>query len=335
MEFNNDRYSKMQYVRSGNSGLKLPRVSLGLWHNFGDFDDYENAKSMAITAFDAGITHFDIANNYGPPVGSAEVTFSKMMKTVFAGHRDEMIISTKAGYPMWDGPYGDGGSKKYLTASLDQSLKRTGLEYVDIFYHHRPDENTPVEETMNALSLLVKQGKALYVGLSNYKKHQLEKALPILRQQNTPCVIDQIRYNMLDRVMEDDTLPMLKSEGVGSIIFSPLAKGILTDKYLKGIPADSRAANPRSPFLKPEDITKQKRAHLNELNEIALQRGQSLAQMALSWVMRNEAVTSVLIGASRPQQITDCIGAMDSVSFSAEELKKIDMVCGEIIKSEE
>lgn len=315
----------MKYNRCGRSGLKLPIVSLGLWHNFGGVTFYENSREMARRAFDLGITHFDLANNYGPPPGAAEENFGRIIKADFQGYRDEMVISTKAGYTMWPGPYGDWGSKKYLIASLDQSLKRMGLDYVDIFYHHRPDPETPLEETMGALDLIVRQGKALYVGISNYKAEEARKAIRILKELGTPCLIHQARYSMLDRWVEDGLLSVLEEEEVGCIAFSPLTKGLLTNRYLTGIPADSRAAGP-SAFLKPDEITEELRGKLSALNALAVERGQTLAQMALAWVLRSGRVTSVLIGASKPSQVEDCVGVVNSLSFDPEELKKIDEI---------
>ncbi len=324
----NSRYSEMKYNRCGESGLKLPAISLGLWHNFGEVTLFETSREMVRKAFDFGITHFDLANNYGPPPGSAEENFGKILKLDFQGYRDEMIISSKAGYKMWEGPYGDWGSKKYLISSLDQSLKRMGLEYVDIFYHHRPDPETPLEETMAALDLVVRQGKALYIGLSNYKSQQAKEAFKILKRLGTPCLIHQPSYSMFNRwVEEDGLLDLLAEEGVGSIAFSPLAKGLLTDRYLNGIPADSRAAS-SSAFLQPDDITEDKVNKVRRLNELAKMRGQSLAQMALAWVLRGGKVTSVLIGASKVQQIVDCVGTIKRLAFSNEELEQIE----EIIK---
>jgi len=315
----------MTYARCGRSGLKLPILSLGLWHNFGGESTMENARAMIRRAFDLGITHFDLANNYGPPPGSAEVCFGRILRSDLGAWRDEMIISTKAGYLMWPGPYGEWGSKKYLVASLDQSLRRMGLEYVDIFYSHRPDPETPLEETMAALDLLVRRGKALYAGISNYKPPEARQAIEILRNLGTPCLIHQPSYSMLNRWVEEGLLDLLESEGVGCIAFSPLARGLLTDRYLAGIPADSRAAGP-SVSLKPEDINEAVRARLRRLNDIASSRGQSLAQMALAWVLRSGRVTSVLIGASRPSQIDDCAGVVRSPAFTREELAKIDAV---------
>ncbi len=324
----NFRYSEMKYNRCGESGLKLPVISLGLWHNFGEVTLFETSRAMIQKAFDLGVTHFDLANNYGPPPGSAEENFGKILRLDFQGYRDEMIISSKAGYKMWEGPYGDWGSKKYLISSLDQSLKRMGLEYVDIFYHHRPDSETPLEETMAALDLVVRQGKALYIGLSNYKSQQAKEAFKILKRLGTPCLIHQPSYSMFNRwVEEDGLLDLLAEEGVGSIAFSPLAKGLLTDRYINGIPADSRAAS-SSVFLKPDDITEDKVNKVRRLNELAKMRGQSLAQMALAWVLREGKVTSVLIGASKVQQIVDCVGTIKRLEFSNDELEQIE----EIIK---
>ncbi len=317
----------MRYVRCGRSGLKLPAVSLGLWHNFGGETPLENGRAMIARAFDLGITHFDLANNYGPPPGSAEESFGRILKSDFRAHRDEMIISTKAGYLMWPGPYGEWGSKKYLVASLDQSLARMGLPYVDIFYSHRPDPQTPLEETMAALDQVVRQGKALYAGISNYKVPEARQAIAILRRLGTPCLIHQPSYSMFNRWVEGGLLDLLEAEGVGSIAFSPLARGLLTDRYLEGIPADSRAAGP-STFLTPEEITEPVRNKIRRLNDIAAARGQSLAQMALAWVLRGGRVTSVVIGASKPGQIDDCVGALKSPEFSPEDLSRIDAVLG-------
>lgn len=318
-----ERYNKMQYKRCGNSGLKLPRVALGLWHNFGSIDSYENQKALIFKAFDLGITHFDIANNYGPIPGSAEENFGKMLKNELSGYRDELIISTKAGYTMWAGPYGDWGSKKYLVSSLDQSLKRLGLDYVDIFYHHRPDPETPLEETMEALSQIVRSGKALYVGLSNYQAEETKKASEILKANHTPCIIHQPRYNMFHRWVEDGLLDVLEEEGIGSIAFCPLAQGLLTDKYINGIPKDSRAAN-QSVFLQSKDVTQDVIDKVVKLNGIASNRGQSLAQMALSWVLRKDRVTTVLIGASKVKQIEDNVEIVNKLEFTNEELKAIE-----------
>ncbi len=320
---NQDRYTLMKYNRCGKSGVKLPAVALGLWHNFGGVTLFENSREMLRRAFDLGITHFDLANNYGPPPGAAEANFGKIIKQDFQRYRDELIISTKAGYTMWPGPYGDWGSKKYLVSSLDQSLKRMDLDYVDIFYHHRPDPETPLEETMAALDLIVRQGKALYVGISNYKAAEAREAIRILKRLGTPCLIHQASYSMFNRWVEAELLAALGEEGVGCIAFSPLAKGLLTDRYLNGIPVDSRAAG-SSIFLKPDDVTEEKIAKVRQLNEMAVSRGQSLAQMALAWVLRDARVTSVLIGASKPSQIDDCVGSINRLDFSDEELKRIE-----------
>ncbi len=320
-----ERYSGMQYNRCGKSGLKLSAISLGLWHNFGGVTVFENSREMMRRAFNLGITHFDLANNYGPPPGSAEENFGKIFKQDFQEYRDEMIIATKAGYDMWPGPYGNWGSKKYLAASLDQSLKRMGLDYVDIFYHHRPDPETPLEETMGALDLIVRQGKALYVGISNYKAEEAKKAIEILKRLGTPCLIHQASYSIFNRWVEAELLTVLQEEGVGCIAFSPLAKGLLTERYLKGIPADSRAAS-SSIFLNPDDISEEKMLKVRNLNEIAASRGQSLAQMALVWVLRDGKVTSVLIGASKPSQIDDCANAIKKLEFANEELEQIEKI---------
>jgi L-glyceraldehyde 3-phosphate reductase len=318
-----DRYDRMSYRRAGRSGLVLPAVSLGLWHNFGSVDPFENARAMALRAFDLGITHFDLANNYGPAPGSAEETFGRILHNDLAAHRDELIISTKAGWPMWPGPYGDGGSRKYLLASLDASLRRMGLEYVDIFYHHRPDPDTPVEESMAALDHAVRQGKALYAGISAYDPEGTAEALGILRDLGTPVVIHQPRYSILHRAPEDGLLDLLEEEGIGCIVFSPLAQGLLTDRYLDGIPADSRAARPES-FLPRENVTEEIRRRVRCLSEIAARRGQSLAQMAVAWVLRHETVTSALVGASRVEQVEANVAALDNTTFSADELEAID-----------
>ncbi|MGH8019907.1 MAG: L-glyceraldehyde 3-phosphate reductase [Opitutaceae bacterium] len=311
------------YRRCGRSGLKLPRLSLGLWHNFGDNFRFETSRALVLRAFDLGITHFDLANNYGPPPGAAEINFGRMLREDLAAHRDELIISTKAGYLMWDGPYGEWGSRKYLLSSLDQSLKRMGLDYVDIFYHHRPDPDTPLEETMGALASAVRAGKALYVALSNYDPAQTTAAARILRELGTPCLIHQPRYHMFARAIENGLLQTLEKEGIGCIPFCPLAQGLLTGRYLDGIPADARAArDPR--FLKPEDITEGKVAQLRELDAIAQRRGQSLAQMALAWVLRHPGVTTALIGASKESQIEDNVAAVANTRFSKEELAEID-----------
>jgi len=321
---NPERYQSMEYRRCGNSGLQLPAISLGLWHNFGDTTLFDNSRDMLLRAFDLGITHFDLANNYGPPPGSAETNFGRVLQQDLLPYRDEMVISSKAGYTMWEGPYGDWGSKKYLVASLNQSLKRMGLDYVDVFYHHRPDPNTPLEETMGALDLIVRQGKALYVGLSNYPAETARQAIAILRDLGTPCLIHQPKYSMFERWVEGGLLDVLQEEGVGSIAFSPLAGGLLTDRYLHGIPEDSRAAH--SQFLKPEAITEQKLGKIKQLNEMALARGQKLSQMALAWVLRGDRVTSVLIGASRISQIEDAVGMLENRHFSAEELSAIEKI---------
>lgn len=318
-----DRYESMPYRRCGRSGLKLPAISLGLWHNFGEEHSHGTMKKMCRTAFDAGITHFDLANNYGPPPGSAEVNFGEILRKDFKGLRDEMIISTKAGYDMWPGPYGEWGGRKYMLASLDQSLKRMGLDYVDIFYSHRFDPDTPLEETMGALDTAVRQGKALYVGISSYNAQRTREAAAILRQLGTPCVIHQPSYSMINRWIETDhLLDTLDEEGIGSIVFSPLAQGILTERYLDGVPKDSRAAEGR--FLKPSMLSDENLAKVRSLNAIAEARGQTLAQMALAWVLRGERVTSALIGASRPEQIEDCVGAVKNLTFSKGELRDID-----------
>ena len=322
---NEHRYETMKYLRCGKSGLLLPRVSLGLWHNFGSVDCYENMREILFEAFDSGITHFDLANNYGPSYGSAEENFGRILASDLRPYRDEMIISTKAGYDMWPGPYGNWGSRKYLMASLDQSLRRMGLDYVDIFYHHRPDPDTPLEETMNALSDIVRQGKALYVGLSNYRSDQLREAAAILRENKTPLLITQPRYNMFDRWVENDGLLDTAAEcGCGVICFSPLAQGLLTNRYLNGIPADSRAA--RNHFLKAENITEEKLLKIHRLQEIAEGRNQSLAQLALSWVLRENKVTSVLIGASRKSQIDDNVQILRHLEFTTDELNAIEKV---------
>jgi L-glyceraldehyde 3-phosphate reductase len=320
-----NRYEKIQYRRCGISGLKLPGISLGLWHNFGGVSNFENARAMLRRAFDLGITHIDIANNYGPPPGSAEETFGQVLKKDLLPYRQELVLSTKAGYGMWPGPYGDFGSRKYLISSLDQSLKRTGLDYFDIFYHHRPDPETPLEETMSALDFAVRSGRALYVGLSNYGPEQTRQAARILRQLGTPCLIHQPYYNMFGRWIEDGLTEVLDVEGIGCIPFSPLAQGILTNRYLDGIPADSRAGHGVF-FLKPKDVTDEKLDKVRRLNEIAQARGQTMAQMALAWVLRLPQVTSALIGASKPEQIDDAVGALARLEFSPEELARIDAI---------
>ena len=325
---NENRYSQMEYRRCGNSGLKLPLLSLGLWHNFGDTNSLERMAQLCETAFDGGITHFDLANNYGPPAGAAERNFGRLLKTIFAGHRDELVISTKAGYDMWDGPYGDGGSRKYLLASLDQSLKRLGVDYVDIFYHHRPDPETPLEETMGALAQAVRSGKALYVGLSNYDGETMRRAADILEQLHCPYIINQNRYSILDRETErNGILDASADRKKGVIIYSPLAQGMLTDRYLHGIPEDSRIRTDGR-FLKESVITEEKLAQIRTLNEIAAARGQTLAEMALAWILRDGKVTSVLIGASKPQQILDNIAALNNTTFTADELEAIDKASG-------
>ncbi|WLO85658.1 L-glyceraldehyde 3-phosphate reductase [Pantoea agglomerans] len=318
-----DRYQQMEYRRSGRSGIKLPAISLGLWHNFGDSTRVDNSRELLRHAFDLGITHFDLANNYGPPPGSAEENFGRIMREDFRAHRDELIISTKAGYTMWQGPYGDWGSRKYLVASLDQSLKRMGLEYVDIFYHHRPDPETPLEETMRALDHVVRQGKALYAALSNYPADLAAEAIAILRDLGTPCLIHQPRYSMFERTPEQGLIQTLGDAGVGCIAFSPLAGGVLTDRYLQGIPEDSRAAS-GSKFLNENQLTDEKMEKVRKLNAIAQQREQKLAQMALAWVLRDERVTSVLIGASKTAQIDDAVAMLARRQFSDSELAAID-----------
>jgi L-glyceraldehyde 3-phosphate reductase len=320
-----NRYQTMQYRRCGQSGLKLPAISLGLWHNFGDATLLENSRQLLQRAFDLGITHFDLANNYGPPPGSAERNFGRILQEDFLPWRDELIISTKAGYTMWDGPYGDWGSRKYRIASLDQSLSRMGLEYVDIFYHHRPDPQTPLRETMKALDHVVRQGKALYIGLSNYPAEVARQAIEILEDLGTPCLIHQPKYSMFERAPEEGLLDVLQHKGVGCIPFSPLAGGQLTDRYLNGIPADSRAAS-GSKFLNPEQITDKKLEKVRKLNALAENRGQKLSQMALAWILRHDAVTSVLIGASKTGQIEDAAGVLENCRFTAEELKTIDTI---------
>ncbi len=321
------RYEQMTYNRCGKSGISLPAVSLGLWHNFGEIDSYTNAKEIIHLAFDKGITHFDLANNYGPPVGSAETTFGKVLKEGFASYRDEMIISTKAGWKMWEGPYGDYGSKKYLVASLDQSLKRIGLDYVDIFYHHRPDPNTPLEETMAALDLIVRQGKALYVGISSYNAEETKVASKILKELGTPCLIHQPKYSMLDRWIEDGLLDVLEEEGIGCITFSTLAQGLLSNKYLNGVPSDSRAASGRgNGALEAGNISQEQLSIIKNLNELAAQRGQTLAQMALSWALRDARITSTILGVSKPEQLLDSIKCLENRHFEKEELERIDQI---------
>jgi len=320
-----NRYEKMKYRRCGKSGIKLPLISLGLWHNFGDNDDFENARNILRTAFDHGITHFDLANNYGPPYGSAEKNFGKIFAEDFKKYRDELIISSKAGWDMWPGPYGNFGSRKYLIASLDQSLKRMGLEYVDIFYHHRPDPKTPLEETMSALDQIVRQGKALYVGVSQYSPEDTSRAYEILKKQGTPFLIHQPRYNMMDRWVENGLLDTLERVGIGSIVFSPLEQGILTDKYLSGIPEDSRAAK-EGTYLNKSQITRKILEQVHKLNNIAKSRNQSLAQMAVAWLLKDERITSVLVGSSKVSQLKDNIHALDNLDFTNDELERIEVI---------
>jgi len=319
------RYNSMTYKRTGRSGLKLPLISLGFWYNFGGLDSFENGRAMARRAFDMGVTHFDLANNYGPPPGSAEETFGQLMKQDFHPYRDELIISTKAGYDMWPGPYGEWGSRKYMRASLHQSLKRMGLEYVDIFYSHRPDPDTPMEETMSALDAAVRQGKALYVGISSYSPEQTQEAAQILRQMGTPCLIHQPSYNMFDRWVENGLLDVLEQEGIGSIVFSPLAQGQLTDRYLNGIPQGARASKTERVWLTADDINSNI-GKIRKLNELAHKRGQKLSQMAIAWVLRKPQITSALIGASSVQQLEDNLAALNNLSFSADELTEIETI---------
>jgi L-glyceraldehyde 3-phosphate reductase len=325
---NSKRYKGMKYNRCGNSGVLLPIVSLGLWHNFGGVDTYENGKKMVCRAFDMGITHFDLANNYGPPPGSAEETFGKILKAELHGYRDEMIITSKAGYMMWDGPYGEWGSKKYLVSSCDQSLKRMGLDYVDIFYSHRPDPNTPLEETMGALDQIVRSGKALYAGISNYNAEESQEAIAILNDLGTPCLVHQPKYNMFTRTIEEGLLDVLEENGVGSVAFSPLFQGILTDKYLKGIPEGSRAALSHG-FLQPSQLTPEVLNKVKKLNKIAQERGQKMSQLALAWVLRDKRITSVIIGASKVSQIEDAVGIQANLKFSTEELSAIESILKE------
>lgn len=321
----NSRYDSMQYRRCGNSGLLLPAISLGLWHNFGGIDPLENGRAMLRRAFDLGITHFDLANNYGPPPGSAEENFGRILRADFSAHRDELIISTKAGWDMWPGPYGDWGSRKYLLASLDQSLRRMKLEYVDIFYSHRPDPQTPIEETMSALDQAVRSGKALYAGISSYDAQQTAAAADVLRQLGTPCLIHQPMYSMFERNIETGLLEVLEKEGIGCIAFCPLAQGLLTDRYLKGIPVDSRANKPDA-FLKKDDVTQDALTKVRALSELAKLRGQSVAQLALAWVLRDPRMTSALIGASRVEQVEQNVAALARLDFSSEELSRIDRI---------
>lgn len=325
---NDGRYDSMIYNRVGKSGLKLPAVSLGLWHNFGGVDVFENSRKLCRTAFDHGITHFDLANNYGPPPGSAEENFGIILKKDFKPYRDELVISTKAGWGMWPGPYGDWGSRKYLIASLDQSLKRMGLDYVDIYYHHRPDPRTPLEETVGALDHIVRSGRAFYVGISSYHPAETKKAAEMLRSLGTPCIIHQPKYNMFERWVEDGLIDELKKQGMGSIVFSPLAQGMLTDKYLNGIPEDSRAAKSHG-FLSKDALTSQRLDTIRKLNDLAKERGQKLAQMAIVWTLRHDVVTSALIGASKVSQIEDAVNALRNNSFTDEELKRIDNILSE------
>ena len=320
------RYDNIIYKRCGRSGLKLPPISLGFWYNFGGYDIFENCRAMVHRAFDLGITHFDLANNYGPPYGSAEKNFGQIFQKDLKPYRDELIISSKAGWDMWPGPYGNFGSRKYLIASLDQSLKRMGLDYVDIFYHHRPDPETPLEETMGALDYIVRSGKALYAGISQYKPEGTKQAAQILRSLGTPLLIHQPNYNMFDRWIEQGLLDVLKEEGVGSIVFSPLAQGLLTDKYLKDIPSDSRAGKEYIRFFNSDNVTEAKLAKVRKLNDLAKERNQSLAQMSLAWVLRQPVVTTALIGASKVSQIEDAIGALQNLNFSNDELKRIDEI---------
>ncbi len=321
------RYETMTYHRTGRSGLKLPAISLGLWHNFGDSTRVDNSRELLRHAFDNGITHFDLANNYGPPPGSAEENFGRILREDFRGYRDELVLSSKAGYTMWEGPYGDWGSRKYLISSLDQSLQRMGVEYVDIFYHHRPDAETPLEETMTALDHLVRQGKALYIGLSNYPADLAAQAIALLKELGTPCLIHQPKYSMFERAPENGLLDVLADQGVGSIAFSPLAGGMLTDRYLNGIPEDSRAAS-GSRFLSGDQLTPEKMEKVQRLNALALRRGQKLSQMALAWVLRGDRVTSVLIGASKTSQIDDAVQMLSNRDFTADELAEIEAILG-------
>lgn len=323
----NPDYENIPYMRCGKSGLKLPAISLGLWHNFGGVDVYETARQMVWEAFESGITHFDLANNYGPPYGSAETTFGRILKQDLMAHRDEMIISTKAGYDMWPGPYGNWGSRKYLIASLDQSLRRLGIDYVDIFYHHRPDTATPLEESMQALDHIVRQGKALYVGISNYNATQSQQAADILRQLGTPFIINQVRYNMFDRWIEEALLDTLERNGLGCIVFSPLAQGLLTEKYLNGIPEDSRAAKDHG-HLKGNQVTVDKIEKVKALKKLAEERHQSINQLAIAWLLRHKGISSVLVGASSVYQIKDNVAALSHLEFTSEELERIEFILG-------
>ncbi len=318
-----ERYDRMTYRRTGRSGLQLPLISLGLWHNFGGVDPLENGRAMLRTAFDLGITHFDLANNYGPPYGSAEETFGQIFARDFKPYRDELVLSSKAGYDMWPGPYGNWGSRKYLIASADQSLRRMGVDYVDIFYHHRPDPETPLEETMGALDTIVRSGRALYAGISSYPAGLARRAAQMLRELGTPCLIHQPNYHLFDRWIEGELLPVLEEEGIGCIVFSPLAQGLLTNKYLDGIPSGSRADKPHG-FLRPEDVTDRRVDQVRRLNQVAQERGQSMAQLAVAWVLRDSRVTSALIGASRPGQIEEIAQVQRRLEFSAEELNRIE-----------
>jgi L-glyceraldehyde 3-phosphate reductase len=320
-----DRYDKMRYNRCGQSGLKLPAVSLGLWHNFGGVDTFENSRAMARLAFDLGITHFDLANNYGPPPGTAEETFGEILRKDLQPYRDELVISTKAGWGMWPGPYGDFGSRKYLVASLEQSLKRMGLDYVDIFYHHRPDPESPLEETMGALDQIVRSGKALYIGISSYSAEETTRAITILKALGTPLLIHQPSYNMFDRWIEESLMDTLTTEGVGCIVFSPLAQGLLTNRYLDTIPRDSRAVR-SGVFLSKEDVTGEVITKVRQLNTIAQQRQQTMAQMSIAWVLRKPVITSAVFGASRPDQIKDIVGTLNNLEFSVEELEEIEKI---------
>ncbi|WP_130734500.1 aldo/keto reductase [Flavobacterium sp. J27] len=316
----------MKYNRCGKSGLLLPQISLGLWHNFGSVDSFENAQKIAVTAFDKGITHFDLANNYGPVPGSAEENFGKIIQNNFQGFlRDELVITTKAGFKMWEGPYGEWGSRKYLISSLNQSLKRMNVEYVDIFYSHRPDPNTPIEETMSALDYAVRSGKAMYAGISNYSAAETEKAIAVLKELGTPCIVHQAKYSLLDRWVENGLLNVLDTNGLGCVAFSPLAQGLLTTKYLKGIPENSRAANPNG-YLQSSEITEDKIQKINALNNLALERGQTLAQMAIAWLLKKEIITTVLVGASSVNQLLDSLGSLDKLAFSNEELTQIENI---------
>jgi L-glyceraldehyde 3-phosphate reductase len=322
---NPNRYKEMQYNRCGNSGLLLPKISLGLWHNFGDVDVYDNSRAMVLKAFDLGITHFDLANNYGPSPGSAEITFGSILKNDLKSYRDELVITSKAGYLMWPGPYGEWGSRKNLIASCNQSLKRMGLEYVDIFYSHRPDPNTPIEETMMALDQIVRSGKALYAGISSYNPEQSQIAFDVLKSLGTPCLVHQPAYSMFNRWVEDGLLDTLEKNGVGSVVFSPLFQGLLTDKYLNEIPQDSRVAKSHG-FLKNSDLTPDKIKKVKQLNEIAIKRGQKMSQMALAWVLRDKRVTSVIIGASKTSHIEEAVAIQDNLNFTTEEIKLIDTI---------